>query len=140
MSTQEEIKPRWTKRRIKDGYLVWSNDKRTLLRLYKYTEDGSLSKGDGKGGWRIVRGECWAVAVLLSDWADDGIDQWRVVQRQDGRIAGVDNDVVTDGQWETFSNGHETLREAHLHAVAEGDSEWLAEFVEETRKRREIEH
>ena len=134
---------RFAKRRLPDGsYLVWSGDQRTLFRLYGYDEDGSLSKQRKDGTWREVRGRCWAVEVLLSDYAADDYlnDYWPIVLRRDGLVVGVDQgDLLRYGRWETLTNGQERLADAWDYALgAAADGDWLAKFIEDARRRREV--
>ena len=43
-------------------YLLPSNDKQTLWRIYSYEEDGSAEWRDSAGRWHKITGRFWATA------------------------------------------------------------------------------
>lgn len=57
------IERRYSLVRVAAGdYLLPSNDRETLWRIYSYREDGSLEVERAGGGFRKVTGQFWAAA------------------------------------------------------------------------------
>ena len=81
-------------------YLLPSNDKVTLWRIYSYEEDGSAEYQDSRGKWRTVTGTFWATAKFARPFTPD-------------TLADDLPDDPTDWEhWETWDVGHRTRQSA----------------------------
>ena len=90
---------RWQMVRVSAGdYLLPSNDTRTLWRIYSYEEHGDAEIGDGRGGWRPLRGTFWACARYERPFGSfDVLTEW---------------DLLEWGNWLTWETTLATRREA----------------------------